>query len=240
MIHERGRRQGGRQYGIRISDSQLPDFSMGGKMKKLSIIAVMAALVVAMVASGAFAGRGNELPSGPHYNLNIIGVPKDKTADMDRSHGRRIFVPLDRKAKIWLQEGDRYQVLDANGTDGNGAKFQLPDPDPDDNLVLAYSVFARALGTPGGQVTITTCGYDQYGTEYCSTESRLMVRDKGKPVTVNVTKDLLTVYVDLGLGAGLKRYALFDDALQNYFWDYDNRGCKLVQLRFYEIPFDAN
>jgi hypothetical protein len=186
-----------------------------------------------------FAGQGNDLPSGPHYNLNIIGVPKDKTADMDGSHGHRIFVPLSGRTKIWLQEGP-YQVLDGNGTDGDGATFQLPDPDPDDDLILAYSVYGRALGTPGGQATITTCGYDEYGTEYCSTESRIMVRDKGKPKTVNVTRDLLTIYVDLDGDGVPERYALFDDALQDYFWDYDNNGCKLVQLRFYEIPYDAN
>jgi hypothetical protein len=196
-------------------------------------------VAVLTLCASAFAGQGNDMPSGPHYNLNIIGVPKDKTADMDGNRGHRIFVPLSgRAAKIWLQEGDRFQVLDANGTDGDGAKFQLPDPDPDDDLVLAYSVFARALGTPGGSATITTCGYDEYGTEYCSTESRIMVRDKGKPVTVNVSKDLLTLYVDLG--DGLKRYGLFDEEMQDYFWNYDNNGCKLVQLRFYEIPFDAN
>ena len=27
---------------------------------------------------------------------------------------------------------------------------------------------------------------------------------------------------------------LFDDRLQGYFWDYNNKGLKLVQLRFYE------
>lgn len=204
----------------------------------MKLILVLMVVAVLTLCATAFAGQGNQLPSGPHYNLNIIGVPRDKTADMVGNHGHRIFVPLDRKAKIWLQEGDTYQVLDANGTDSDGARFQLPDPDPDDDLVLAYSVFGRALGTPGGQATITTCGYDAGGTEYCSTESRIMVRDRGKPVTVNVSKDLLTIYVDLG--DGLRRYGLFDDELQNYFWDYDNNGCKLVQLRFYEIPFDAN
>jgi hypothetical protein len=206
-------------------------------MKKSLIIASIAVLVLSFCA---FAGRGNQMPSGPHYNLNIIGVPKDKTADMDGNHGHRIFVKLQGNSKIWLQEGDTFQVLDANGTDGDGARFQLPDPDPDDDLVLAYSVYARALGTPGGQATITTCGYDEYGVEYCSTESALMVRDRGKPVTMNVSKELLTIYVDLDGNGVPERYALFDDALQDYFWNYDNNGCKLVQLRFYEIPFDAN
>jgi hypothetical protein len=28
---------------------------------------------------------------------------------------------------------------------------------------------------------------------------------------------------------------LFSDALQGYFWSYDNTGLKLAQLRFYEV-----
>ena len=36
------------------------------------------------------------------------------------------------------------------------------------------------------------------------------------------------------------RYSLFDEALYDYFWSYDNNGLKLVQLRFYEIPTDVN
>jgi hypothetical protein len=38
---------------------------------------------------------GNGYPEGGHdYKLNLIGVPKDKTADLDNNNGRRIFVQL--------------------------------------------------------------------------------------------------------------------------------------------------
>jgi hypothetical protein len=50
-----------------------------------------------------------------------------------------------------------------------------------------------------------------------------------------VTKELLFIYADID-GGGVKRYALFDDALEGYYWDYDNNGLKLLQLRFYEVP----
>jgi hypothetical protein len=30
------------------------------------------------------------------------------------------------------------------------------------------------------------------------------------------------------------RLPLFDDRLQEYLWDYDNRGLRIAQLRFYE------
>jgi hypothetical protein len=74
---------------------------------------------------------GNYAPSGPHYNLNIIGVPKEKTADMTQDNGHVIFVGLGdetngKKTKILLSKGDDFVVTDKNGTDGR-AGFQLPD-----------------------------------------------------------------------------------------------------------------
>src|SRR5690349_18184500 len=59
---------------------------------------------------------GNGAPSGPHYDLNIIGVPKSKTADMTGDNGHRIFVALSGNTKILLTAGP-FEVLDANGTD---------------------------------------------------------------------------------------------------------------------------
>ena len=32
-----------------------------------------------------------------------------------------------------------------------------------------------------------------------------------------------------------QRYGLFDNALWEYFWDYDNHGLKHIQLRFYPV-----
>src|SRR5262245_33340660 len=101
---------------------------------------------------------GNGAPSGTHYNLNMIGVPKQKTADMTGDNGHRIFMSLEGKTKVMLSEGV-FAVLDANGTDGT-ASFQLPNPDPLNSGVTKYSVFARALGKPGGSATITTCATD--------------------------------------------------------------------------------
>src|SRR5262245_23826633 len=66
---------------------------------------------------------GNGAPSGQHYNLNIIGTTAKK---MEVDNGNVIFVPLAGKTKISLLEGDDFQVLDKNGTDGE-AVFQLPN-----------------------------------------------------------------------------------------------------------------
>jgi hypothetical protein len=221
-------------------------------MKKLLKLGIVLTLAITLGYGFGYAAQnetGNGAPSGAHYNLNLIGVSKDKTADMTGNNGHRIFVKLWGKAKIFLREGDDFQVLDANGTDGNGAAFQLPNPDPDYDGVTAYSVFARALGTPGGKSTTTTCfeaDPDGDGTyeDYCSTLNMVLVRSTGKSKFENVSKELLYVYVDIDSDGNVERYPLFADVFsdteENYFWDYDNQGLKLVQLRFYEIPTNVN
>jgi len=210
---------------------------------------VVVVLLAAALSAASGGDPGNGAPSGPHYNLNLIGVPKDKTADMDDNSGHRIFVKLDGKTNIGLAEGETFAVLDANGTDGNGASFQLPNPDLDNDGVTVYSVYARALGKPGGHGTLNTCatapGPDGIlGTAddeaICSLDTLVVQRTKGQQKFVNVSRQLLYIYVDLNGDGTAERYPLFSDALQDYFWSYDNYGLKLVQLRFYEVPSNVN
>jgi hypothetical protein len=178
------------------------------------------------------ANDGSKL-TGAHYNLNIIGVPQGKIADMTGDNGHRIFVPRFGSAKIGLKEGP-FNVLDANGTDGNGATFQLPNPDPDGDGTTTYSVFARALGKPGGSSSMTTCFTDALDATYCSIYSSVVVRGTGKSSFENVSKQLLYAYVDTNLDGTLERYSIFSDPLAEYYWQYDNSGLHLLQLRFYE------
>ena len=124
---------------------------------------------------------GNGAQSGPHYTLNIIGMEKGKNADMQAT-GSAMFVGLDRTGanvttKIMLTESTdgTFAITDKDGTDGV-AGYTLPAPVIGENT-QAYAVYARALGTPGGQATITTCaeGYvdstsAQIADEVCSTE----------------------------------------------------------------------
>lgn len=182
---------------------------------------------------------GNGAPSGAHYNLNIIGVPKGKTAAMTGSSGHRIFVPLEGQCKINLSVGS-FSVLDGNCTDGPAA-FQLPNPDPENSGYTTYSVFARALGKPGGQSSMTPCAIDPVtGETFCSTYTTVSVRNTGKSSFTNVSKTLLYVYADVDGDGEIERYPLFDSALQDYYWQYDNSGLKLLQLRFYPISTNVN
>jgi len=59
-------------------------------------------------------------------------------------------------------------------------------------------------------------------------------RSKGKSTFDNVTKYLLYIYADIDGDGVLDRVPLFDSSLTGYFWDYDNQGLKLAQLRFYQ------
>ena len=220
--------------------------------------------------TASVATTGNGAPSGSHYNLNIIGVPKDKTAAMTGGDGHRIFVQLYggedavslngklsnqlvKVNKIFLQPapaGESFQVLDANATDANGALFQLPA-----DVSSTWTVWGRALGTPGGKANMTTCattaGLDGIlGTAddevICSMGTLSLERTKGKQTFTNVSGDLLfiTLAVDPALNTSLATclgvtsistvaVSLFNGCLQNYFWNYDNQGLKLLQLRFY-------
>ena len=222
----------------------------------LSLAATLALAFSPMVFAGQ-AETGNGAPSGSHYTLNIIGVPKDKTADMTGNNGRRIFVKLwGNDSKILLTEGD-FAVLDANGTDGSAA-FQLPNPDPDQNGVTDYSVYVRALGKPGGYADMQTCYTDSTGT-WCAVDfgggvSQITItRSKGQPKFTNESKDLLYVDYCAAWDAGVDdvfgttddvctdvdQIPLFGADAEEYFWDYDNYGLKVAQLRFYEVPTDT-
>jgi hypothetical protein len=238
--------------------------------RRIGYISALLCLGVAggVLAAGAGAGTGttgNGAPSGSHYTLNIIGVPKGKSAAMTGNTGGRIFVllnggedatslngkaysSLDKVNTIGLvpaPAGGSFQVLDANATDSNGALFQLPA-----DVSTAWTVWARALGTPGGSAIQTTCAASfidvAAGQIFCSDQSEMYLRSKGKSTFTNVTDELLFLNVTVdstatpGLAACLGvtgtqsvTVSLFNTCFQNYFWNYDNNGLKVLQLRFY-------
>ena len=70
----------------------------------------------------------------------------------------------------------------------------------------------------------------------CSVAVLTLVRSKGPAKFDNVTRQLLYIYADIDNDGIQDRVPLFSEALQDYFWAYDNNGLKIVQLRFYEVP----
>jgi len=208
------------------------------------------AVALAVATSAAVQGQtGNGAPSGPHYNLNIIGVSHDKNPSMDQGSGNVIFVDLGIKndpvtTKILLSQSadaGTFAVLDKNGTDGE-ASFELPAPG-------SYTVWARALGKPGGSSTMTTCATNialtgpDAGVSICSTLNQVFVRGTGKSSFKNVTTALTTITLDPVAEAaavtacgGRLTVNIFDTCLEGFFWQYDNSGLKLLQVRFYPNP----
>jgi hypothetical protein len=226
--------------------------------------------VTGLPSNGAGRITGNGAPSGSHFNLNIIGMPKNKSASMDNSEGRRIFTQLwggddaatlndqlvkdiSRLNKIFLQPATTkhtFKVVDANATDANGALFQLPP-----NVSSTWNVYARALGKPGGKSSTTTCaavpGADGIlGTKddevLCSLRTLTMMSTAGQSTFKDVSGELLFIQmvvdpvIDPALASCLKvterrtmTLPIFHGCLAGYFWNYDNNGLKLLQLRFY-------
>ena len=204
-------------------------------MRKLFSLALVAIFVLSIGVGVAMAVNDNPC-NGAHYNLNII-CTKVKNAEMKDTMGHTIFVVCDGPSKIWLTEGEDFEVTDRNGTDKDGAAFTLPLPDADEDGEFDYQVVARALGKPGGSAEMTTCYVDPVtGEDMCYGEVITLKRNKGRPHWQNVTKALLTVVVCTvdPLTGELKctTINLFDKDL-DYFWLYDNDGLKLAQLRFY-------
>ena len=207
-------------------------------MKKTIMIAatlILASMII-MPGFAAAAETGNGAPSGAHYNLNIIGVPKEKNGDgvMD-NNGHRIFVKLwGVDTKIMLVKGDSFNVIDSDGTDGR-ATLQLMDPYPGETTTSVYRIFVRALGKPGGSMGMTSGFVDEFGNYWYSLESVNLTRTAGQSKFTDKTLELTTIYVDItddGVYNPI-RYYLFDNALWSYFWDYDNSGLKLLQIRIY-------
>jgi len=160
-------------------------------MRLKSVLTAAAFVAISAAPALAQGGGGNGAPSGPHYNLNILGVSNAKTQPLTGTDRHTIFVALGAKtgaptrSKIYLYQGEDFNVCDGNAFDaaidcagnpiGNntGAVFQLPC---NLNLELGgadallpcdggaedhYAVYARALGQPDGSAVITTCATDK-------------------------------------------------------------------------------
>jgi hypothetical protein len=205
-------------------------------MRKQSFVAVLGALAAVALSVGvltAGAGVGNGAPSGPHYNLNLIGFASGQTVkNSTGSGGNVIHVPLYGHCQIDLFEGD-FQVLDDNCTGGQGddAAFQLPNPDPTNSGTSEYSVYVATRGKPLGSASMQSCFTDSTGT-YCNVVYPLdLSRNWGDSKYMNVTKNLLYIYSCIN--GTIQRVSLFADSNASYFWTYDNNGLRNAGFRFY-------
>ena len=201
---------------------------------------VLALVPVLLLTSAPAAATGNGAPSGPHYNLNLHGVANGQNFSVAvGSNTKNIFAPLYGTCKINLTMG-AFSVLNPNCVNSN-ASFQLPNPCvnwpttacPD----FAYSVWARALAGKGTS-SMQTCFTDTTtGITYCNTGYLVVNFSKvSPPKFTNVSKQLLSVCVVNPTTGVASTQPIFGNPLYQYFWNYDNQGLRLAQLRFYPIP----
>ena len=172
------------------------------------------------------------------FNLNLIGMEKVMPVPSGGG-GHRIFVPLWGDCRIDLSEG-AFGVEDGNCTDDGTSAFRLPNPNPEDDGVSAYRVYVRALGKPGGSAVFQSCVEDGDGT-WCGTETVVVARAAGESPQMDISKEALTVCHDRDGDGTYDREQIFDDENADYYWNYQNSGLRLAQLRFYpNTPTDMS
>ena len=217
----------------------------------------------ALVAGTALAQNANPCPGEKAYQVNIIGVPKGKNPDMTNNSGHRIFVPLNGSTKIFmtgdtstdtgLQCGNNFFVADANATDGTGRivvpceNVNAESTDPG----VCFDVWITALGTPGGTANVdVVCTFDDTvigdvdeGTCATGNIDFSLSRNSGKPVQRDITNFLRASGCFDADGSGTcdpgeKTFSniwIFNlEALLEYYWEYDNQGLRVSQVRFCE------
>lgn len=134
------------------------------------------------------------------------------------------------------------QLINCNQTVDTTTGAIVPVAETDIVPVASYQVWARALGKPGGSATVTTCATVQ-GEIECSLENTVQTSTKGPSSFTDVTNELTSLLVNYCWEYGadgacitetLTRVALFAGDTEDWFWNYDNSGLRLAQLRFYE------
>jgi hypothetical protein len=213
------------------------------KMKKLVITLLLVTMVVG--TANLFAGKGNDFPSGPHYELGLIGRPNVYTGSgTDDSKRHTIFIPLDTdgyvdgKIKIQMKQGSEFLVIDGDATADGTAKLQIGPG--------YYAVFARALGKPGGDMDIDAF-FTYWEDEGVMSDAVFLghvdlTRVRRKPQTVEISKlfyftgSITVIEEDVSIIYTYTNEWIFDvDYLADYWWDVVNHGLKRLEIRFYPV-----
>ena len=107
---------------------------------------------------------------------------------------------------------------------------------------LLDSTFGGLIGNK--QTNVINNAIDSVTGAYCSIEqvgADILTRKSGKSSFTNVTAQLTTIVFEVTVETSpgvfqtfQVRVPIFDDALENEYWLYDNNGLRLAQVRFYD------
>jgi hypothetical protein len=223
-------------------------------------------LIVAMVfASGtAFAGKavtGNEAPSGQHFNINIIGHPKDYKGSGEYSGGHSIMIPLKNVgsrgeltcldengvvviddqgqttnleptgARIYFEGSDHFEILDRDATDGDGARVLVPVVGD----VMQFDIYMRVLGKPNTCMNINAYAYDADLNVVPDRDSLGYQKDREEHFR-KVNQLTICVSWDQTTQTCLGGYrSVFDTAFETYFWT-----SSMMERGLYSCGFTKN
>ena len=224
-------------------------------MKKFSKTTTLILLtaIVAGLSTAVMAGNGNNMPSGPHYELGLIGRPNTYNGSGTTDSSRHtIFIPLDSsgyvdgKVKLLMtQSGAGFVVVDGDATADGVAKLNIAPG--------YYAVFCRALGKPGGNINFTAWFTYWLDVNEQTLSDAIwmgnvdMTRPKGKSPTVEISKLFYytgcLIYDPDGIEGSGDEYNVcysnewvFDiDGFNEYWWDITNNGLKRLEIRFYPV-----
>ena len=250
-------------------------------MKKFVKVLATGAMALSFVAVSAMAGKpapvveeSNGMPSGAHFQFNMIGHPNGIEAD-ENSNGRTIMIPLEavrgsadvtcadgttftnslegesnwqqtaepKGVKIIFTAGTSYEITDRDATDGEASVVldTAASTGTDGELTTNdFEVYIRVLGKPSQCMKID--GYVEVDTGGWLHTGNISLSKNGRPTAEKVT-DMFTVdwCVDGDLATDGQscskyvEYSVFDNLFGEYFWDVQNNGTKIVQVRFYPI-----
>ncbi len=168
------------------------------------------------------------------YNIQLIGM-RPKCGDFSGDDRRSLFIPMDGKVKILLQEGP-FKIIDANGTDGVAA-LSLPNPDPGNTGTLGYRVYTRLVGKPGTKIDMSKCKKDTYdNSTYCEHSTFGMTRMAGAPKFKDSSSDLLYSKRDGGHEGREDGDYLFSTVPGSFFWSAEVQGRAHLQMKFCVEP----
>jgi hypothetical protein len=204
--------------------------------------------------------------SGNTIFVNLDGKSKIFLANSQELVGEDVFQVLDKNgtdadgAKFMLPppDLDPYNTGDPGTADTDSAYsvFVRPLGKPggwatittcaelvQSNLVssgLLSGTFVRTLNKVCYEGEPALASVEQVGAD-------ILTRTTGQSKFTNVTAELLTIVlkveVTLSSGATLVEYIrvpIFDDIIQGEYWDYEDHGLRLCQVRFYDVPTDVS